>query len=111
MNTVTPAGVVDAGTLHAASGLLTLVRNAMERLADGQVLEVRAADASASEDLRAWCRLTGNLFDAELDAGLSTRFLLRKAGGASKEQSPDWGVRLSRQAGEGPSMRDWLAGR
>jgi len=111
MNTVTPAGVVDAGTLHAASGLLTLVRNAMDRLADGQVLEVRAADSSVSEDLRAWCRLTGNLLDAELDAGLSTRFLLRKAGRASKAQSPDWGMQLPRQAGEGPSMRDWLTGR
>lgn len=38
--------------------LIIALRKAIRPLEPGQVLEIRATDAGASEDIPAWCRLT-----------------------------------------------------
>ena len=67
---VTPATVLKGGTLSAGGGLLLQVRSAVQRLSDGQVLEVQSAEPAVKEELAAWSRLTGNQMLADLDAGV-----------------------------------------
>ncbi len=109
---ITPDATVDVGPASDGAGpSLLLVRNALARLQQGQVLEVRASEADGAEDLEAWCRLTQNELIARLDAGGHSRFLVRKGPKAAKWDSPDWGVRLPQRPGGAVDMRDWFVGR
>ncbi len=55
-----PAARIDGGDLDCGSGLLLLIRRAIDPLAPGKVLEIRSTEPSVEGDLPAWCRLTGN---------------------------------------------------
>jgi len=54
--------VCDGGDLDCGSGLLLIIREAMQGLAAGAVLEVRSRESSVAVDLPAWCRLVGHEF-------------------------------------------------
>ncbi len=108
---VTPDAVVDGGDLDCGSGLLLIIRKAMNRLDQGQVLEIDSTEISVREDLPAWCRLTQNEFLTALDAGATIRYLVRKGPGTSAWGTPDWGVRLPRRPGGRVDIRDWFTGR
>ncbi|MBK7875403.1 MAG: sulfurtransferase TusA family protein [Planctomycetes bacterium] len=63
----------DAGDLGCGELVLEL-RVRMRALKAGEVLELVARDPGASEDLPAWCRMTGH----ELLHARAPRFLLRR---------------------------------
>ena len=50
----------DGGDLDCGNGLLLLIRQHIDPLEPGQLLEFRSTETSVDEDLPAWCRLTGN---------------------------------------------------
>ena len=50
----------DGGDLDCGNGLLLLIRQHLDPLEPGQLLEFRSTEISVEEDLPAWCRLTGN---------------------------------------------------
>ena len=52
----------DAGTKGCADGPLEDIAGLMQRLATGQILEIRATDPSVAKDLPAWCRMTGHTY-------------------------------------------------
>ena len=106
---VTPATVIDGTAVDSTTGLLLRVRNAVQRAAGGDVIEVRSADASAAEDLAAWARLSRCELLASLDAGDHTRYLLRVPDG--ERERPDWGVRVPVRDGARVDIRDWSGGR
>ena len=106
---ITPTEVVDGGAL--SSGLLMRVRNALERLQEGQVLEVQSTEESIREDLRAWCRITLNEFMGDADAGSHSKYFIRKGEKAAKRAQPDWGIGLPQDRDGGINMRDWFVGR
>ena len=54
--------VCDGGDLDCGSGLLLIIREAMQGLAPGAVLEVKSRESSVAVDLPAWCRLVGHDF-------------------------------------------------
>jgi len=108
---VTPATVLKGGTLSAGGGLLLQVRSAIQRLGDGQVLEVQSAEPAVKEELAAWSRLTGNQMLADLDAGDHTRYFIRKGASGVPREKPDWGIKLPRRPGGRLDMRDWFVGR
>ena len=109
---ITPDATVDGVASNGADpALLVLVRNALDRLQEGQVLEVAVADGYSSEDLVAWCRLTGNEFLTRMDAGAHARLFIRKGDKAASRDVPDWGTRLPRRPGGSIDLRDWFAGR
>src|SRR5688500_16099113 len=56
--------ICDGGDLDCGSGLLLIIRTAMQPLPPGGVLEVRSRDISVKEDLPAWCRLVGHTLEA-----------------------------------------------
>jgi TusA-related sulfurtransferase len=104
---VEPVAVIDARESDA--GALMFLRNAVERAAPGDVIEVRTASPGPAEDITSWCRLSRHELVASLDAGDHTRFLVRKAG--DDGERADWGVRVAPRATGGVDVRDWLSGR
>ena len=73
--------VCEGGDLDCGSGLLLIIRNAMEPLAGGGVLEPRSREISVREDLPAWCRLVGHtLLAVEPGHEKALRYFIRKKG-------------------------------
>ena len=81
---LTPAATCDGGDLDCGSGLLLIIRNAMDPLPSGAVLEVRSREISVKEDLPAWCRLVGHdmLAAKAGDVGSTSYFIRKKAADA-----------------------------
>ena len=52
--------ICEGGNLDCGSGLLLLIRNAMDAVPQNEILEIRSAETSVREDLPAWCRMTQN---------------------------------------------------
>ncbi|HTR47277.1 MAG TPA: OsmC family protein [Verrucomicrobiae bacterium] len=74
-----PDATCDGGDLDCGSGLLLIIRNAMEPLRSGGILEVRSREISVKEDLPAWCRLVGHdMLAARPGESGSTSFFIRK---------------------------------
>lgn len=68
----------DGGTLDCGGGLLLLIRQHIDPLREGELLEIRSAEASVREDLPAWCRLTGNELVSEAHGHGAYSFLVAK---------------------------------
>jgi 5-methyltetrahydropteroyltriglutamate--homocysteine methyltransferase len=68
----------DGGTLDCGSGLLLLIRQHIDPLAEGELLEIRSAESSVCEDLPAWCRMTGNALVSEVHGPGRHSFLVAK---------------------------------
>jgi len=74
-----PDAICDGGDLDCGSGLLLIIRNAMQPLPPGGVLEVRSRESSVKEDLPAWCRLVGHTLEAvQSGEGTYTHYYVRK---------------------------------
>jgi TusA-related sulfurtransferase/uncharacterized OsmC-like protein len=77
-----PNAVCDGGDLDCGSGLLLIIREAMQPLPSGGLLEVRSRESSVKEDLPAWCRLVGHtLVATQPGEGAYTHYLIRKRAG------------------------------
>ncbi len=68
----------DGGDLDCGSGLLLLIREHLDPLPRGGLLEIRSTDPGVDEDLPAWCRLTGNELVSSLKDGSQRSFLVCK---------------------------------
>jgi 5-methyltetrahydropteroyltriglutamate--homocysteine methyltransferase len=77
----------DGGDLDCGNGLLLLIRQHMDPLERGQLLEFHSTEISVEEDFPAWCRLTGNELVSWTKRGRERSFLVCKgalAGRASR---------------------------
>ncbi len=79
--------VLDLAFMPEAEGstcavLTPAIKAKLREMSAGQVLEVRASDPSAREDLASWCRLSGNALLAarEEPPGTLRAWLRKKAG-------------------------------
>jgi len=74
-----PDATCDGGDLDCGSGLLLIIRSAMQPLQPGGHLLVKSRERSVREDLPAWCRMVGHdlLDEQEADGGYR-HYLLRK---------------------------------
>src|SRR6267142_1515433 len=68
----------DGGDLDCGNGLLLLIRQHLDPLAPGQLLEFRSIEISVEEDFPAWCRLTGNELVSFTRTGKQRSFLVCK---------------------------------
>ncbi|MCC6409054.1 MAG: 5-methyltetrahydropteroyltriglutamate--homocysteine methyltransferase [Planctomycetes bacterium] len=73
-----PKLAFDGGELDCGGGLLLLIRQHIDRLEPGELLEIRSRELSVPEDLPAWCRLTGNQLVSHVHAGREHSFLVSK---------------------------------
>jgi uncharacterized OsmC-like protein/TusA-related sulfurtransferase len=89
-----PAGiqandVCDGGNLDCGSGLLLLIRKAMNAVPVGGVLEIRSTEISVREDLPAWCRMTQNPYLGWQSALTHNKYFVRKGGSAPAEAAAE----------------------
>ncbi|MCK6479628.1 MAG: OsmC family protein [Planctomycetes bacterium] len=104
-----PDALCDGGDLDCGSGLLLIIRRAMEPLPPGGLLEVRSRESSVKEDLPAWCRMVGHGLEGEAPGeGGSTSFFVRKraadgslAADLEKARAFTWTVRTRWTGGMG----------
>lgn len=89
-----PADVsFDGGDLDCGNGLLLLIRQHIDPMERGQLLEIRSTDASVEEDLPAWCRLTGNELVSWTRHGPQRSYLVCK-GNLADRRARGWGHRI-----------------
>jgi 5-methyltetrahydropteroyltriglutamate--homocysteine methyltransferase len=68
----------DGGDLDCGNGLLLLIRQHIDPLERGQLLEFRSTEISVEEDFPAWCRMTGNELISLVRRGKERSFLVCK---------------------------------
>lgn len=68
----------DGGDLDCGSGLLLLIRQNLDPLPRGGLLEFTSTDPGVEEDFPAWCRLTGNELVSWTKSGKVRSFLVCK---------------------------------
>ncbi len=73
-----PHAVCDGGDLDCGSGLLLIIKKAMDPLLNGQILEVRSRERTVSEDLPAWCRMVNHEFLRSEPGDNTTRYFIKK---------------------------------
>lgn len=73
-----PDVTFNGGSLDCGSGLLLLIRQHMDPLSEGQLLEIVSTESSVDEDLPAWCRLTNNSLVSWTREGSTRSFLVCK---------------------------------
>jgi TusA-related sulfurtransferase len=107
-----PAARVDGGALGVGTGLLMLLREAMETLPGGAVVAVRTSDPAVAHDLPAWCRVMAHTYLGAAASADGTAYYFRKTDLAiAGEVKPDWGVRLPLRPDGELHTRDWMTGR
>ncbi len=80
----------DGGDLDCGNGLLLLIRQHIDPLNTGQLLEILSTEISVEEDLPAWCRLTKNELVSYTKVGKQRSFLICKgAFEAAARQTPN----------------------
>jgi uncharacterized OsmC-like protein/TusA-related sulfurtransferase len=97
---IVPQAVCDGGDLDCGSGLLLIIKKAMDPLSGGQVLEVRSRERTVAEDLPAWCRMVNHEFLGSKPGENTIRFFLRKGSNQAELQRDlqaakgyEWSVR------------------
>lgn len=95
-HTLVPDVSFDGGELDCGNGLLLLIRQHIDPMDRGQLLEIRSTEISVDEDLPAWCRLTGNELVTWTRSGRQRSFLVCKG---------PLGERAERAAGEPRPVR------
>jgi uncharacterized OsmC-like protein/TusA-related sulfurtransferase len=70
--------ICDGGDLDCGSGLLLIIKKAMDPLVSGQVLEVRSREKTVAEDLPAWCRMVNHEFLGSEPGDNTTCYFIRK---------------------------------
>ena len=88
-------GTTPDNNLPLNSGLLLLIRQHIDPLPRGGLLEILSTEISVKEDLPAWCRLTGNELVSVTQDGRSQSYLVckgalseRRSQSAQKVQAP-----------------------
>src|SRR5882672_7350670 len=74
----------DGGDLDCGNGLLLLIRQHMDPLERGQLLEFRSTEISVEADFPAWCRMTGNELVSWTKHGNARSFLVCKGALAAR---------------------------
>lgn len=88
-----PDASFDGGDLNCGNGLLLLIRQHIDPLERGQLLEIRSTDTSVDEDLPAWCRMTLNELVSWTREHNTRSFLVAKGGLAERKQRIDMAPR------------------
>src|SRR5437773_495934 len=73
-----PDARFDGGERDCGTGLLLLIRQHLDPLDRGQLLEVLSTESTVEEDLPAWCRMTGNALVSAVCTGEQRSFMICK---------------------------------
>lgn|GEM_PF-247937 len=88
LDSLTPDHLFDGGDLDCGSGLVLLIRDNMQRVPEGGVLEMRSREPTVGGDLPPWCRMVGHEYLGALPGDGTTRYFVRRgAGDAARKES------------------------
>ena len=77
--------ICEGGNLDCGSGLLLLIRKAMNQVDPGGILEIRSTEISVREDLPAWCRMTKNPYQGWRKGENHNKYFVLRGGQAVNE--------------------------
>ena len=82
-----PDHVFDGGDLDCGSGLVLLIRQHMQQVPTGGVLELRSSEPTVTDDLPPWCRMVGHEYLGCLpgQAPRQQRFFVRRGAGQAAQ--------------------------
>ena len=60
LESLNPDHVFDGGDLDCGSGLVLLIREHMQKVPVGGILEMRSLEPTVCDDLPPWCRMVGH---------------------------------------------------
>jgi len=83
-----PDARFDGGDLDCGNGLLLLIRQHIDPLAPGQLLEFTSTEISVEADFPAWCRMTGNELISVTRRDRQRSFLVCKGALAARDTRP-----------------------
>ncbi|HEV3238452.1 MAG TPA: hypothetical protein VGZ25_15805 [Gemmataceae bacterium] len=108
-----PSVRVDGGDLGVGTGLLMVLREALDPLPSDAVVAVRATDPAVAHDLPAWCRVMAHSYLGVDSAAEGPVYYFRKGEfrPIAADQKPDWGIRLPLRKDQELHTRDWMVGR
>ncbi len=86
-----PEHVFDGGDLDCGSGLVLLIRDAMQQVQPGGVLEMRSREPTVRDDLPPWCAMVGHDLLGSMPAADDSRavryFVRRGTGEAARQEA------------------------
>lgn len=80
-----PDHVFDGGDLDCGSGLILLIRENMQQVPVGGILEMRSLEGSVCDELPPWCRMVGHDYLGMIGTKDKARYFIQKKKAAGKE--------------------------
>ena len=87
LDSLMPDRVFDGGDLDCGSGLVLLIRENMQQVKVGGILEMRSLEPSVCEDLPPWCRMVGHDYLGMIGSRNQARYFIRKNEAAKAEDA------------------------
>ena len=84
---LTPDQMFDGGDLDCGSGLILLIRDAMLRVPEGGILEMRSRERTVADDLPPWCRMSGHEYLGSTAGDGCRRYFVRKGSVSTQEEA------------------------
>jgi TusA-related sulfurtransferase/uncharacterized OsmC-like protein len=78
LNALQPDHIFDGGDLDCGSGLVLLIREHMQKVPVGGILEMRSEEPTVCDDLPPWCRMVGHEYLGLLGTKEQARYFIRK---------------------------------
>lgn len=78
LESIIPDHVFDGGDMDCGSGLVLLIRENMQKVPVGGIMEMRSLEASVCDDLPPWCRMVGHEYLGLVGTPHQARYFIRK---------------------------------
>lgn len=78
LESLKPEHVFDGGDLECGSGLVLLIREHMQKVPLGGILEMRSLEPSVCDDLPPWCRMVGHDYLGMIGTKDNARYFIQK---------------------------------
>lgn len=78
LESIKPDHIFDGGDLDCGSGLVLLIRENMQQVPVGGVMEMRSREPSVCDDLPPWCRMVGHDYLGLVGSPNQARYFIRK---------------------------------
>ncbi len=85
LESLQPDHIFDGGDLDCGSGLVLLIRENMQKVPVGGILEMRSLEPTVCDDLPPWCRMVGHDYLGLLGTPDRARYFIKKNEKALKD--------------------------
>jgi uncharacterized OsmC-like protein/TusA-related sulfurtransferase len=86
LESIIPDHIFEGGDLDCGSGLVLLIRESMQKVPVGGIMEMRSREPSVCEDLPPWCRMVGHDYLGIIGTPKQARYFIRKNAAAKDNE-------------------------